>query len=140
QMEAALESRPEFDPHTAKRTFTIISSDYMTTVFLPALIERLAQVAPGVRIEIQPINEQAASLLERGGADLLISLESTVSPAHPSELIFEETHSCVVWQENSEVGDELTLEHYLAAAHVAVQLGSVRQASVDEVFLGTPAM
>lgn len=136
QMEAALESRPDFDPRTAQRTFTVISSDYMTTVLLPRIVKRLERVAPGVRLEIQAITEDAAMLLERGNANLLVSLEPTVAPDHPRELLFEETHCCVVWEGNREIGATLTLDAYLAAGHVGVQLGRARRSSADEIFLG----
>src|SRR4051812_40500511 len=63
----ALVSSPNlFDPATAQRTFIIVASDYLTTAVLVPLVARLAERAPGVRLEIVLPDEASVAQLAEG--------------------------------------------------------------------------
>jgi DNA-binding transcriptional LysR family regulator len=52
-LEAAI-GKPEFDPGTSSRRFTIAVSDFETTVMVPGLLRMLRQEAPLVNLVIRP--------------------------------------------------------------------------------------
>ena len=54
-VEVALALRDEFDPATSARAFSITLSDYAFTVLNAPLVQRIAQAAPGVRLDLAPI-------------------------------------------------------------------------------------
>ena len=60
QLEAALQGARRFDPGAAQRTFTLLGADYFSMLLMPALADRMARIAPGVRLR----------LLDSGRADI----------------------------------------------------------------------
>jgi DNA-binding transcriptional LysR family regulator len=68
----------------------------------------------------------------RGEADMMIVPEHYLIEGHPSQLLFEEEHVCVVWDGNTLVGDSITLDQYIEMGHVSVIFGRNRQLSVEE--------
>ena len=70
---SGLNQHSRFDPATAKRSVTIGMTDIGEIVFLPALVERLRQVAPGV--SLSTVRTTATNLrddMEAGKVDLAI--------------------------------------------------------------------
>src|SRR4051812_45004924 len=53
-VERTIEQRPEFDPSTDRRTFSISASDYATLVLLSPFVRAAAAEAPGVTIHVLP--------------------------------------------------------------------------------------
>ncbi len=47
-----------FDPATAELSVRIAVSDYLDPLFLPELVGRLQQAAPGIRLDLQPLSAQ----------------------------------------------------------------------------------
>src|SRR5438093_9544645 len=60
RIESTIAAQPQFDPSTASHTFTLLVSDFTTTVFVPALLERLFHEAPGVRLDLRMQNDRPA--------------------------------------------------------------------------------
>jgi DNA-binding transcriptional LysR family regulator len=125
-VERAIATPAAFDPATSARTFRIVTSDYIMVAVLVPLAERLARIAPNVRIEIRQPNEEGAHDLERGKIDLLITPEPYLAPWHPSELLFEESQVVVGWAQNPVFARGLTEAEFLAAGHVTVKFGTSR--------------
>lgn len=67
-----LNANREFDPAVSKRTFTVIASDYTTTVLLGPLLPRLLAEAPGVRIKVTPPGPDYVDALRSIRCDLLL--------------------------------------------------------------------
>ncbi len=135
QAQAILDRTPCFEPATSKRKFSIMLSDYVGTVLMPAAIRRIQKEAPAVCVEMVPLIDSPAEALERGDVDFLIIPEVNMSSLHPSETIFEDEYACVLWSENREVGKTITLAQYLSMGHVAVLFGKMRSPTFDEAFL-----
>jgi len=130
-----MRAKPVFDPTIESRKFRVMMSDYMATIILPNLIERLRRDAPLIKVDVVPSDESMLSRLERGEIDLAISPEKYLSPDHPSEFVVEDGYVVVVDRSNKEIGDQITLEQYLAADHVVVKLSEDRSASFEDWFL-----
>ena len=59
-----------FDPATATRRFTLISTDYISALVLPRVLPGLHRAAPGVDLVIRPATRAVFAELGEGGADL----------------------------------------------------------------------
>lgn len=134
QIQATIDIRPEFDPATAAREFRILASDYISTVLLGELGQRIAATAPNITLDILPTVPSPIDLLERAEVDLIILPRKFVSEAHPVQVLFEESYTCIAWTGNTAVGEELTLEQYMALGHVSSRFG-VAVTSFEEWFL-----
>jgi LysR family transcriptional regulator, nod-box dependent transcriptional activator len=136
QIRATVDTRPEFDPATSSRRFSLMMSDYVSTVLLSEVLQRVERIAPHVEFEIvsndQPTPGEA---LERGDIDMLIMPREFLAKGHPHEPLFTDGYACVVWTGNEGVGDSLSPEQYLQFGHVCVQLARGRSPVIDEWFL-----
>jgi len=131
-LEALVISVPHFVPATSQRNFRIVTSDYILAALVVPLVERLAKLAPLVRLEILLTTEQSVQLLEEGKIDLLITPDLFTVAGHPTEHLFDERYVVVGWKGNSLFDDGLTEAGFAAAGHVAVRLGNTRaQAFAD---------
>lgn len=122
-VERLIATSPGFEPATSDRTFRLVGSDYIFTTLLAPLLASLQAEAPGVRFEAMPLEPSIAQRLERCEVDLLLAPRHFVSPHHPSVLVFEEPHVVVGWKDNPVFAEELTLQKFLEAPQVAVELG-----------------
>lgn len=134
-IQSTVVARAQFDAAREKRTFVILASDYLTTVLLARVVERLQREAPGIRLHIANMTDKVAERLDRGELDFLIYPSASVNPAHPSELLFEDTYTCIAWAENEAVGDTLSLEQYLSLGHVSAAFGDSRRESYEGLFI-----
>ena len=75
------------------------------------------------------------AMLDQGELDLVITPAEHASADHPSELLFEERHVVAGWSGNPLVQAPLSEEDFLAAGHVAVEIGRLRPTSFAEKFL-----
>lgn len=134
QIQRTIEIKPEFDPATAVREFRIVASDFVSTVLLGELGRRVALEAPGISLDISLSSSTFNERLERGEVELVILPGKFMSESKPTQVLFEETYTCIVWTGNALVGDTLTLENYMALGHVSSRFGAT-QTSFEEHFL-----
>ncbi len=125
RIDATMSERPAFDPATSTRRFVIAASDYVIAVFLEALLARVWAVAPGVGFDLLSVDAGLESL-ERGEIDLLLLPRQFTREGQPTETVFTDSYSCVVWKGNRAIGRTMSLKQYLAAGHVAAYLGPHR--------------
>lgn len=134
KVETTIQARPDFEAATSTRHFKLLMSDYASTVLMSRTLPRLEEEAPHVTIELLPYSEWQWETLERGEADFLIMPTRYLREGHPSEVLFEDSFTCVAWSGNELVGDSLSLAQYLALGHVAVRFGQQRIPAFDEWF------
>lgn len=134
RIESSIAHQPEFDPALETRSFTLLVSDFTTTVFVPALLERLFHEAPGVRIDLRGQHVLPSEMLERGDADLLIIPSQYVSPNHPSVPLFEEDYVCVTWSGNTRIKAQMSFDDYLGCGHVLPNLTGPMSAPVFDAW------
>ncbi|EIK95683.1 LysR family transcriptional regulator [Pseudomonas sp. M47T1] len=135
KIRSSITSKPAFDPSTSKRHFRLVTSDYLISVLLAQVIEKISQEAPSITFEMLGPGDNSSELLVRGEVDLMIVPERYVLEDHPSQLLFEEEHVCAVWNGNTQVGESLTLEQYMDMGHVSVGFGRTRHMSIEEWFM-----
>ena len=104
-------SLPDFDPASSDREFTIVMSDYVLTVLGPTLSRLLDAQAPRVRLHVEPTTKDnvdtAAESLRT--TDLLVLPHGIVSDL-PYQDLYQDDWACLVSADNTDVGDELTMD------------------------------
>ena len=140
RIQSTIAVQPGFDATTSARHFRVVASDYPISVVLASVARGLALEAPGVTLELVMPGDQVPGVIDRGEADMLIMPAQYLSNEHPSEPLYAETYSCVVWSGNTEVGERMTLEQYMSLGHVTTLFGSKRQPSLEEWFLQGSAL
>lgn len=74
--------------------------------------------------------------LLRGAIDLIITSRSYLHEGHPSELLFNDRHVLVGWNENPLMQAPITPEQFFAAGHVAAEFGADREPAFAEQQMG----
>lgn len=112
-----------FEPQAAVRCFRVAMSDYAAQLLLPQLVARLRQQAPTIQLAVVQANrEQMLQQLQDGALDLALGVIEDVPPAIHTETLFSEMFVCVAASASLAGKTELTLEQWLARAHVSVAL------------------
>jgi LysR family nod box-dependent transcriptional activator len=136
EIQSTVATRPAFDAASSDRRFSLMMSDYVALVLMVDVVQQVAQLAPGISFELIHNNVLApADHLDHADIDLLIMPAETVSGGHSKERLFVDDYVCVAWNENSDVGNELSLEGYLKAGHVILQWSRGRTPNIDEFVL-----
>ena len=118
-----------FEAQTSRTRFRVAASDYLDPLFLPELVARLKQAAPGVRLELLPLSGEFdyRRSLANGDVDLVIGnwLEPP-GELHLGRLMSDEIvclvaddHPAVAASAARGAGARWTVERYLACEHVA---------------------
>lgn len=134
KVETTIQAKPEFDPATSSRNFKLLMSDYVSTVLMTSALPPIQRLAPHTMFELLPYSELQWETLDRGEIDFLIMPTDYLREGHPSEILFEDSYTCVAWCENPLVGDSITLDQYLDLGHVVVRFGQQRVPAYDEWF------
>jgi LysR family transcriptional regulator, nod-box dependent transcriptional activator len=133
-VQATVEIRPQFDPAVSTRKFSLMTSDYVATVLMPRVLQRLQTEAPGVILELLGNGDAPWAALDRGDIDFLVIPRNFALGGHPSETLFEDEFVCVCWTGNTVVGDTLTRERFLEMSHVVARIGTERPPTIDAWF------
>jgi len=136
QAEAIRNNNPAFHPAASKRRFRLVMSDYVETVVMTEVLPKIDKLAPGVSLELITIPEGGFESLTRGDVDLAIIPSKYLSEGHPSERLFEDDFTCLVWSGNQRVGSSISLKTYLSLGHLVVRFGRHQQIpTLDEWFV-----
>ncbi len=135
KIQTSITAKPVQDIAESKRHFRIMASDYLISVLFAEVIREINRHAPLMTFELISPGETAREMLMRGEVDLMIAPDHYIVKEHPSQLLFEEQHVCVVCQDNQAVGERLTLEQYLELGHVSVVFGRSRTPGIEEWFM-----
>ncbi|HYF19588.1 MAG TPA: LysR family transcriptional regulator [Ramlibacter sp.] len=119
-----LERRGPFEADKARRSFTLMGSDYVQFFVLPRLAAQLAAAAPQVQLEHRPANPgKVEAWLQGGQVDLGIGYLATPAPALRSRLLFSDEQVCVIRRGHPAAKGPFTAERYAELTHVAVSPG-----------------
>jgi DNA-binding transcriptional LysR family regulator len=112
-----------FDPASADRSFRILTPDIGEAAFLPAILKRLRQEAPHVRLQaVSKPRTEAALALEAGEADLAVGFFPDLQRAgYFQQALFEGGYACIACERHEAAGRRMTLKQYLAARHIVVR-------------------
>ncbi|WP_233259438.1 LysR substrate-binding domain-containing protein [Ramlibacter sp. WS9] len=118
--------------------------------FLPALINKVGKVAPGVRVDVLRITAETPKLLESGEADLAIGFMPELEAGFYQQKLFDQTFACVVRREHPRIQQRLTENLFKREKHVVitapgtghelVEQALARQRLVRKVALSLPTL
>jgi DNA-binding transcriptional LysR family regulator len=134
RIQRTVETAVEFSPEATSRHFRVVASDFVSSVVMTHLAAHINTVAPFVTMEILQPTERSMAQMERGEIDILLMPERYLSRSHPSEVLFSDRFSCIVWQGNTDVGESLSQDDYLRLGHVATSFGSHQQFAFEGEF------
>jgi len=135
QIRTTVAVAPPFDPATCDRQIRIMASDYSTQVLLAEALARLAQDAPLMRFEIQPMGDNPIEAIERGHIDLLLTIDYAISSDHPSQILFEDDYVVVGWDGNPAMHAPMTRDAYFALGHITARFGRSRVPAFEDWFV-----
>jgi DNA-binding transcriptional LysR family regulator len=120
-IESALAHGGGFDPATSKRAFRFYMSDLGEISFLPALVERVRRLAPGVYLEalglpLEAVDEALAS----GALDLAVGFLPGLAAPVRRRRLFRDPYVCLMRSDHPRIGARLTRRLFLEASHALV--------------------
>lgn len=122
-IEHTLSVRPDFDPATDSRTFTVAATDYMTFVLLRHVVFALPGLARNVRLYVEPVRQEYSSDLRSGRVDLLIlpvEVAEDVAGMESAEL-FTDHFVGAAGADNAEV-DDMTVDKFSSLPYIAYRV------------------
>lgn len=124
--------RMVFDPVSSQRTFRICMADISQLVFLPRLWARLRAAAPLIRIEVLPLSDRCAAMLEQGEADLAIGFLPQLEAGFHQNVLFSQSFVCLVSQQHPRIGSTLSLAQFEAEAHAAISASGAAPRLIEQ--------
>jgi DNA-binding transcriptional LysR family regulator len=116
--------QPAFDAATAQRRFRICMTDASHVTLLPALLTRVRQAAPQVRLEAAHMDERVAQALACGEADLALGFAPWLGAGIYQQTLYAQDWICLASQLHPRVRQSLSLVRYQAEAHVTIPGGT----------------
>lgn len=135
EIDAIVQPRAAFAPSSAEHTFTLSASDYVEYALLPKLVDYLERKAPGVRLEVRPLDlPLVAKQMESGEVDLCITGIQNASAGLHMRPLYEERIVSVVRRNHPLAGARLTLDTFCSLEHIRVVVpGSGFSTRIDAV-------
>ncbi|MCC7085302.1 MAG: LysR family transcriptional regulator, partial [Pirellulales bacterium] len=120
-MQAALKKASDFDAASSDRVLSLIMTDVCQLIFLPTLLGHIREKAPKISIIVHEMPRRAyRTALEEGKADLAIGQLPQEHTDFFQQRIFNETYCCVMRAKHPLSEEDLTLDSYLSAEHLAI--------------------
>ncbi|WP_044563299.1 LysR substrate-binding domain-containing protein [Azospirillum sp. B4] len=121
RIDDAILGQQDFDPAAAERLLTIAPNSYVEYALMPAVVARLREVAPGIKLRLTPYGND---LTETGviSGTTAMALGRIADP--PDSLVvqhlMDEGLDCVVRADHPQVRDAITRDQYEGLKHVNV--------------------
>ena len=134
QIETLLGQSIDFVPADSQRTFRLAMSDYGAAIVLPKLLVQLRAQAPGTSLVV--IQDSRLGMLEQvgqGRIDLAIGVFPAPGADICTEVLFEETFTCLLDRRSLPENGVLDLDSYLARPHLLVSMDGNTRGEVDNV-------
>jgi len=121
-IEDTLDSGDGFKPETTHRKFTVALTDYGEFYFLPHIMQRMREIAPGIDVVCLPHpGATLGSEMRTGAVDLVWDWKKIDDSEYFAEKIFEDRSYCITRKDHPEIGDDLTLERFVELEHVVLR-------------------
>jgi DNA-binding transcriptional LysR family regulator len=132
-LQQALNVRASFDPTNSGRCFTLAMTDVGEMYFLPVLMDALAQMAPGVTLNVVAVT--SASLkddMASGRIDLALGLLPQLQAGFFQQALFRQPYVCLMRKGHTlAASPKLQLADFAQASHVRVLAAGTGHGRVD---------
>jgi DNA-binding transcriptional LysR family regulator len=133
EVEAVLRPVETPDLKQLARTFTLRTSEGFVENFGPALIARVGEEAPGVRLRFVQKPDKESTSLRDGAVDLETGVVgNTTGPEVRAQALFRDRFVGVVRAGHSLSEGEVTPARYASARHISVSRRGLDQGPIDE--------
>lgn len=130
---AVLRPVQSLDMAQVARTFTLRTSEEFVENFGPALLARVAQDAPGVRLRFINKIDKDSTLLREGSVDLETGVvDPTASPEVLTQALFRDRLVGVVRSGHPLSRGDVSVERYAAGQHVYVSRRGQDRGQIDD--------
>ena len=110
-----------FDPATSDRLFGLLVSDVGMVRFVPPLLERMADAAPGVRLRAVPLGSwQIESKLESGEADLALGTFPRAASHLRRQKLYSDGYVSVVRKDHPRLREMRSPAGFGAQRHILI--------------------
>ena len=130
-MELALGHQARFDPATARRSFSIAMTDISQLVLLPALLERLRRLGPGIVVDVDTLSAETARKLETGDSDLALGFMPQLEAGFYQQALFRQNYVCLVGSRHPRVGATFDRSDFESEEHAVVTTSGTGHLIVD---------
>jgi DNA-binding transcriptional LysR family regulator len=131
---SGLNQHSRFDPASVKRAFTIGMTDIGEIVFLPALVERLREIAPGVSLgTVRTTTTTLRDDMESGKVDLAIGPLPQLRAGFFQRLLFRQRCVCLFRKGHPLDHEHVTLAEFKAAEHLVIVSAGTGHGKVDDL-------
>lgn len=130
-LELLIRPAATFDPASFDGVFRIATTDYISFILLPLLVQRLTAVAPKVELDIRPLKPQDDLIaLRNGEIDLVLWNEESAPPNFYSRKLFADRLKSIVRVGHPDIDGDLSLEQFSAGKHLLVSsnYGAIKEA------------
>jgi LysR family nod box-dependent transcriptional activator len=129
-----------FESSRCTRHFTLVASDYVAGVLLPAVSLELARIAPGVRLSLRDMpvprdGDVVSEALDYRRSDCVIVPQRRLNPAYPHLPLMSDQLCCIVCARQPQFAGGLSLADYCEAEHVVREFADGRNLAMDAVHL-----
>ncbi len=134
-IQALVSRQTDFDPTTAERVFRIGLPDSVEVLLGPALLARLCDEAPGVRLRLYNIDSsQVLETLDADRLDLAFGIGTFPEGQthHKQRVLFADNYLCMFSAERTGLSAPLSLEDYVRLPHVLTSLRPGEHGVVDD--------
>ncbi len=119
-LDRTLARRPRFDPRVGRRVFRIAATDSLDYLLIKPLLQRIAEDAPGVSLEIRTVaGEETLNDIRSSEIDLCLTSITYPKSDLAQQVLFADRRICVVWAGLAGIGEALTQEQLLRLPHLA---------------------
>lgn len=120
-IERALQAGSTFVPAQSNRSFTLMLSDIGEITYLPRLIQRVQQEAPGIGLSVKRLSRaRMADELGVGSIDLALGWVDRPPDGLRHNRLFDENFVCIVRPGHPRIGKTLSLSQFAAEWHLLV--------------------
>lgn len=134
QIETLLGQSIDFVPADSQRTFRVAMSDYGAAIVLPKLLVQLRAQAPDISLVV--LQDSRLGMLEQidhGKIDLALGVFAALPADVCSDVLFEETFTCLLNRHSLPESGVLDLDSYLSRSHLLVSMDGSTQGEIDNV-------
>lgn len=119
EIDTVVASRKTFDYRTSRHKFVIAMSDLGEHYYLPQIFREITRVAPGVEIEILPLEiMKLQEWLDKGFVDAAICNRTYAVHNVHCDILLKDRYVCLKGKAHPRVKDTLTMAQFLKEKHI----------------------
>lgn len=119
EIEAVVAARKSFDYRTSKHKFVIAMSDLGEHYYLPLIFREISSVAPGVEIEILPLEiARLQEWLDKGFIDAAICNRTYAVQDVHCDILLKDRYMCLKGDAHPRLGEAITMAQFLEEKHI----------------------